>query len=496
MPKISLTTDNVDFLKVELESKIETLKGLEKLSHKQQEELVEAEKMLKDLNENPTYTKEYDGKEVTTNKEEPTTPETKKQARHLFRDNKAYKKLLATRNKLNHITPVDELLNNDSKTIARIEDLELGFVSATNSTFINKVIRKASIEVQEGEILALIGESGSGKTVISSTLYGLAGESSRIMGGKIYIYGQEVQDFTQKDWEKSKYRGRIVSGVFQNPQITLNPTKTIKAQMIEGILLNGRANDKKEAYQIAKDFLIRTRIHNVDIVLESYPHELSGGMKQRVVIASIIACGPRLIVMDEPTTALDPSVQAEIIEIVRELSIRYNIAIIFITHDLGVVASIADRIAIMYSGQVVEEGTATEILYNPRHPYTWGLLQSMPDLNRGERLKTIRGSVPGNLNNIVGEAFAPRNDYAIGMDFIEESPYFKISETHKVKSWLYDSRTEQFDYPAAIATRMNDFSDMRQDEIKYSLEKAGLQKLLVSQTQIINSKKIKKHPKK
>lgn len=140
--------------------------------------------------------------------------------------------------------------------------------------------------------------------------------------------------------------------------------------MIEGIILNKRAANKKEALKIARDFLVRTRIHNVDVVLDSYPHELSGGMKQRVVIASIIACGPKLIVMDEPTTALDPSVQAEIIEIVRELAIKFNIAIIFITHDLGVVASIADRIAIMYSGQVVEEGTAVDILYNPRHPYT------------------------------------------------------------------------------------------------------------------------------
>lgn len=343
--------------------------------------------------------------------------------------------------------------------ILTIKDLELGFTDSSDETKINKVIRGVSLELKKGEILSLIGESGSGKTVLSSTAFGLTGEKSVITNGTITLMNQEIQNFSQQDWDDSKYRGQIVSAVFQNPLTTLNPTMKIKNQIMEGILNFKLSENKKEAYKIAKDLLIKTRIDNPEKVLESYPHELSGGMKQRVVIASIIACKPKLIIMDEPTTALDPSVQADIIKIITDLAKEFGISIIFITHDLGVVSSISDRIAIMYSGQIMEIGTASEVIFNSQHPYTWALLSSMPDVNKGDSLETIRGSVATNLNDVLGEAFAPRNNYAMGIDFMEEAPYTKISETHKVKSWLHVKDAPEFNPPELILKRWKIFNN-------------------------------------
>lgn len=198
--QIKLTTENIDSLKIELQEKIQRMEENSKeLSKKEKEELAEAKQILAGINSNSTYSKKFEGSDVTTDKAETLEPRTNKEGRALFKVNKIYNKMLSARNKLNHITPVEELIKNHSKVVASVENLELGFASATNSNLINKVIRKTSIEVKEGEILALIGESGSGKTVVSSTLYGLAGESSRILGGKVKIYGQEVQDFTQND---------------------------------------------------------------------------------------------------------------------------------------------------------------------------------------------------------------------------------------------------------------------------------------------------------
>lgn len=478
--KIELTTSNYAEALEALKEQLGTLELIQNPSDQDKKRIKNLKEMVEEIEANPLYTNQINelGYHIVYDKNYDYKIEqaqaTPKEINKLNKMNFKYWKEKAKK-EISFIKH-DELKPIRENVIAEIKDLELGFVSATNSNIINKVIRKTSIEVREGEILALIGESGSGKTVISSTLFGITGDSARVLGGSINLFGQEVQNFSQRDWEKSKYRGRIVSGVFQNPQTTLNPTQKIKTQIMEGLLINGKAKNKKEALAMAKEYLVRTRIHNVDTVLESYPHELSGGMKQRVVIASIIACGPKIIIMDEPTTALDPSVQAEIVEIVRQLAIQYNVAIIFITHDLGVVASIADRIAIMYSGQVIEQGDAVDVLFNPKHPYTWGLLQSMPDLNRGRRLKTIRGSVPTSLNNIVGEAFAPRNDFAVGLDFLEEAPFFEVSPTHKVKSWLYDPQTEKFEIPTVIKERVSRFKEAKKASDEYTKDKQAKQK--------------------
>ncbi|CAM9094755.1 ABC transporter ATP-binding protein [Mycoplasma marinum] len=339
------------------------------------------------------------------------------------------------------------------KNVVEIHDLWLSFKNPANPKEINKVIRGASLKLKQGEILALIGESGSGKSVITSTLYGLTGDNSIIEKGTIIVDGHEVQDFSNKKWELSKLRGTTISAVFQNPMTTLTPTMKVGKQIMEGMLVNKLVKNKKEAKAKAIEYLKKTKINNPELVMDMYPHQMSGGMKQRVVIASIIACQPKILILDEPTTALDPTVQAQILDIINDLTKEYNISVIFITHDLGVVASIADRIAIMYAGQIVEYGTSDEVLWNSQHPYTWGLLLSTPDINQGERLETIPGSAPANLNNIVGDAFAPRNEWAIGIDFEKEPPLFKISETHYAKTWLLDKRAPKINVPKIILER-------------------------------------------
>lgn len=229
-------------------------------------------------------------------------------------------------------------------------------------------------------------------------------------------------------------------------------------QIIEGMLINKIVKTKKEAKAEAIKYLEMTKINNPQKVMDLYPHELSGGMIQRIAIAAIVSLKPKILVMDEPTTALDPTVQALVLDIIRELQERFHIAIAFITHDLGVVASISDFINIMYAGQIIESGTKEEILQNPQHPYTWGLIVSMPDFNKGTKLQVIRGAVPSNLNNIDGDAFAVRNDYALGIDFEEESPFYQISPTHFVKSNLFNEQAPKYEPPKIIQNLWNKYN--------------------------------------
>ncbi|MHA3786204.1 ABC transporter ATP-binding protein [Mycoplasma sp. Z463D] len=343
------------------------------------------------------------------------------------------------------------------KIAAEIDNVELSFTNPSKPGEKNKVLRGPSLQIYEGKVHAIIGESGSGKSVITSLLYGLTGDNAVIDSGEVKLYNNNVEKFTFRDWEKSHYRGRVVSAVFQNPMSTLNPTMKVGKQIIEGMLINKVVKNKKEAYARAVEFLKLTKISDPEGVMKLYPHEMSGGMIQRVVIAAIVALEPKILVMDEPTTALDPTVQALVLDVIQDLQKKLNLSIVFITHDLGVVASISDFISIMYAGQIIEEGTAKEILQYPQHPYTWGLILSMPDVNRGDRLATIRGSVPSNLNNIVGDAFAVRNDYALGIDFQEEPKFYYLSETHRVKSALLDERAPEYQPPKHIQKLWKEF---------------------------------------
>ncbi|WP_036461316.1 ABC transporter ATP-binding protein [Mycoplasma simbae] len=345
---------------------------------------------------------------------------------------------------------VERVLGEDLKVAAEVEDIYLTFKNPANPKEKNLVLRGPSFKIYEGKIHAIIGESGSGKSVITSLLYGLTGNNAIIEAGKVKLYGLEVHNFNLYNWEKSKLRGRIVSAVFQNPMSILDPTMKVGNQIMEGMLINGVVKTRKEAYQEAIKYLELTRINNPEAVMKLYPHELSGGMIQRIAIAAIVSLKPKVLVMDEPTTALDPTVQALVLDIIRELQQKFKIAIAFITHDLGVVASIAEFINIMYAGQIIESGTREEVLMHPQHPYTWGLISSMPDYNNDERLNVIRGAVPSSLNNIKGDAFAVRNDYALVKDLEEESDFYFVSPTHYAKSSLLDDFAPFYEPPKII----------------------------------------------
>ncbi len=310
-------------------------------------------------------------------------------------------------------------------------------------------IRDISLDIYKGESLAIVGESGSGKSVFTKTFMGLLDKNGYIESGEILYKGHNLADFkTEKDW--SLIRGREIAMVLQDPMTSLNPLKTIGAQIGEAIELHQglKGNDLKAAVlEILKD----VGITDPELRMKQYPHEFSGGMRQRVVIAIAVACRPQTLICDEPTTALDVTIQAQILELLKNLKDKYQLTTIYITHDLGVVANVADRIAVMYAGDIVEIGNCEEVFYDARHPYTWALLSSLPQLGvRGEDLYTIKGTPPNLFQTIKGDAYAPRNPKALKIDFIERPPYFDASPTHKVRSWLMDPRAPKVEPPEHI----------------------------------------------
>lgn len=310
-------------------------------------------------------------------------------------------------------------------------------------------IREASLELFEGESLAIVGESGSGKSVFTKTFIGLLDKNGWIDSGSINYKEYDLAKFkTEKDW--LKIRGKEIAMVFQDPMTSLNPLKTVGKQILEAVELHQGLkgeNAKKTVIEILKDVGISDPAKRYN----QYPHEFSGGMRQRVVIAISVACSPRIIICDEPTTALDVTIQAQILQLLKKLQDKYKLTIIYITHDLGVVAKVADRIAVMYAGDIVEIGNSEEIFYNPKHPYTWALLSSLPQLGiKGEPLYAIKGTPPNLFNEIKGDAFAPRNPKALKIDFIERPPYFQVSPTHKARTWLLDPRAPKVEPPLAI----------------------------------------------
>lgn len=241
---------------------------------------------------------------------------------------------------------------------------------------------------------------------------------------------------------------------------SLNPCLTVGYQLIESSLINKRSVNKTEAKRKAIELMERIGIKDATKnVYKLYPHQLSGGMRQRICIAAVLLFEPEIIIFDEPTTAIDPTIQAEILLLIQEIKKSFNISIIFISHDLGVVGSISDRIAIMYAGKIVECGKTIEVLFNGKHPYTWGLISSMPDVNNDEKLFSIPGSVPSNFNDIQGDAFASRNQWALDIDFKQHPPFFKVSETHFVATWLLDEKAEKVDPPSLMKNQWNYFKN-------------------------------------
>ena len=310
-------------------------------------------------------------------------------------------------------------------------------------------IRKCSLDLYEGETLAIVGESGSGKSVFTKSFVGMLDANGSITGGEIMFEGKDIAKY-RKEEEWLSIRGKKIAKVMQDPMTSLNPLKKIGKQIQESIELH-QGIKGEAAKKMALEMLEKVGIPNPEKRYNQYPHEFSGGMRQRVVIAIAVACRPQILICDEPTTALDVTIQAQILDLIRHLQEELKMTVIYITHDLGVVANVADRVAVMYAGQIVEYGTVEEIFYDPWHPYTWALLSALPQLGvKGEDLPTIEGTPPNLFNEIKGDAFAPRNKQALAIDFVKEPPFFKVSETHQAKTWYLDPRAPKIEQPPAV----------------------------------------------
>ena len=338
-----------------------------------------------------------------------------------------------------------------SETILSIENLRIHF-----ETFAGEVqaIRGVNLKLEKGETLALVGESGSGKSVTAKSVMKLLSNNAVVKEGTIIFKGENILEKNERDMQS--IRGKKIAMIFQDPMTSLDPTMKIGKQITEVIIKHEKAS-KEEANKRAEELLELVGIPNAKERMKQYPHQFSGGQRQRIVIAIALACNPDVLIADEPTTALDVTIQAQILELLKKLQQQFQMAIIFITHDLGVVANVADRVAVMYAGKVVEVGTVDEVFYNPQHPYTWGLLRSMPTLHTGDTLYAIPGSPPDLLDPPVGDAFALRSDVALEIDRVKEPPMFEVSPTHFAATWLLDPRAPKVPVPEEIVRRRNIF---------------------------------------
>ena len=319
------------------------------------------------------------------------------------------------------------------KKLLEVKDLSVSF-----NTYAGEVqaLRGISFSVDRGETLAIVGESGSGKSVTVQTIMRLIPmPPGEIKNGEILFDGE---DLVKAPLERMReLRGGRIGMIFQDPMTSLNPTIKVGKQIMEGILIHKKVT-KEEARQKAVEMLRKVGIPKPEERFHQYPHEFSGGMRQRAVIAIALSCEPDLLICDEPTTALDVTIQAQILDLINELKKELNIAVILITHDLGVVAETADRVVVMYAGEKLEEAPVRELFKNPKHPYTWGLLKSLPrlDMKIGEKLASIPGTPPDLLNPPVGDPFAARSEYAMKIDYERKPPLIDLGNGHFVKSWL------------------------------------------------------------
>lgn len=323
-------------------------------------------------------------------------------------------------------------------------------------------IRGINLDLQKGETVAIVGESGSGKSVTMKAAVGLLDSNATINSGEIlYTYDDgHGQDKTvdllklSKKQLRTEYNGQRLAMVFQDPMTSLDPTMTIGKQIMEGMLLH-KHMPKDEARTKALQLLELVGITDAEKRFRNYPHQLSGGMRQRVVIAIALSAEPDILIFDEPTTALDVTIQSKILDLIKQIQQKMHLSVIYITHDLGVVAKVADYVNVMYAGKIVEVGNVEEIFYEPCHPYTWGLLSAMPDLETADdRLYSIPGSPPNLLHEPVGDAFAARNRFAMVIDKKAEPPLFKVSETHYAATWLLHPDAPAFEMPKELKERL------------------------------------------
>ena len=350
-------------------------------------------------------------------------------------------------------------MSEDKNTILQIKDLDITFRTTAGPVH---AIRGVNIDLQKGETVAIVGESGSGKSVTMKAAMGILASNATVTNGNIrfsYHHADgtpETVDILSKDkkWIRRHINGKRIAMVFQDPMTSLDPTMTIGKQIMEVMIWHFKT-PKKEAWEKSVELLREVGIEDAEKRMKNYPHQLSGGMRQRVVIAIALSCNPDLLICDEPTTALDVTIQAKIIELIRRIQKERGISVIYITHDLGVVAKVADYVNVMYAGKIVEKGTINEIFYDPKHPYTWGLLSAMPDLDTDdERLYTIPGSPPNLLHETQGDAFAARNKYALVVDDKADPPMFKVTDTHYAATWLLDPRAPKVEMPQELKARL------------------------------------------
>ena len=328
-----------------------------------------------------------------------------------------------------------------------IRNLRVSFRTDTGRL---QAVRDVSFTLRKGRTLAVVGESGSGKSVTSRAIMGLLAGNAVVEGGQILLDGVDLLQLSPAQW--CAIRGRRIAMVFQDPLSCLNPVMQVGKQITEAMRNAGLS--RRQARERAVELMGEVGIAQPERWFRAYPFQLSGGMRQRVVIAIALASDPEILICDEPTTALDVTIQAQILELINRLKSRRHLSVLFITHDLGVVAQMADDIAVMYAGKIVEYGTAEEVFYDPRHPYTWALLAAMPDLDTTEPLEAIPGTPPDLTDPPVGDAFARRSRYALEIDYLQEPPAFAVSDTHWAATWLLHPYAPPVQLPPVVAHRI------------------------------------------
>jgi len=349
-------------------------------------------------------------------------------------------------------------MNQTGEVILTVKGLDISF--QTNAGDVH-AIRGVDLVVHKGETVAIVGESGSGKSVSMKAVMGILDKNGKINGGEILFTYEESGKKKTVDILKMERKairrtinGRRIAMVFQDPMTSLDPTMPIGKQIIEGMILHEHVS-RNEAWEKAVALLTRVDITDAQKRMKNYPHQLSGGMRQRVVIAIALACDPDVLICDEPTTALDVTIQARILELIKGIQEERGISVIYITHDLGVVAKVADFVNVMYAGNIVECGQINEIFYDPRHPYTWGLLSAMPDLDTNDkRLYAIPGSPPNLLHEKPGDAFSPRNIFALNIDDRLMPPMFRVTDTHFAATWLLHEKAPKVSMPPELKARI------------------------------------------
>ncbi len=326
--------------------------------------------------------------------------------------------------------------------LLEIKNLRVGIQSQMGKV---QAVRGVDLTLKQGEVLAIVGESGCGKSILCKSIMKLLPRSAKIEDGQILINGTDIAPYS--DRQMKKLRGKLFSMIFQDPLSSLNPTMTVEAQIAEAVRIHDRSLSQKQVHRRVIELMNLVGIQQPEERCRLYPYNFSGGMRQRTVMAIALAGNPRILLADEPTTALDVTIQAQILNLLREIQQKLGTATILVSHDLGVVARAADRVAIMYAGKIVEIGTAEEVYYDPRHPYTWGLLQALPALAKGKSLRAIPGMPPTLIDLPKGDAFACRNEFALAFDYEQEPPMFQITDTHYAATWLLDPRAPKVPSP-------------------------------------------------